>query len=398
MFVECLDEGDIKRRNRQTFLQQAKFFSSWCSRLGVQDVTLQSIPRIHQERILLSYALDVSQGINLKGKDHISVKTVKNYVQAAASHAIDNGLRDPRIRYSPEGLPLNNGEVFPALKKLYTHMKKWADGRDEALPLTSSIIQILHDEAMSSHDHSLEACIFDAVCLGLQTGSRCTEYCKGNPTDKNDEFSKVPLTYYAGEFAGYPIAFVASDITFLSDSMHLVPSSEAISQASFVRVRFRFDKGGTGNVQTRTFRRFPSTRKAFCPLHAACRAINRTLFCYSKADSYAYLQDALVTKHLRHAAETAYPNKSHLYRTRIKDVRTHSLRVTACLILNVAKLPVPTIEYRLRWASTAWKMYVRDSLAHISQACASSFYTALEDTISQSDDTAQQAFDADDLL
>ena len=212
---------------------------------------------------MLSYALDVSQGINLKNKDHMSVKTLKNYIRAAASHATENGLQDPRLRYSPEGLPLINGDVFPALKKLYTHMTKWADDRDEGLPLTSGIIKILHDQAAASHPHSMEACIFDAVCLGLQTGSRCSEYCRGNPTNKTDEFSKVPLTYYTGEFTGYPIAIVESDISFLSESMHIIPSSEAIDKVIFVRVRFRFDKGGTGNVQTHTFRQFPSARKVY---------------------------------------------------------------------------------------------------------------------------------------
>ena len=313
------------------------------------------------------------------------------------------------MRYSPEGLPLDNGEPFPALKKLFTHIKKWSEGRDEALPLTTPIIRALLEKANNSHRCSAERCIFDAICLGLQTGSRCSEYCRGNPTNKHDKFSKVPLTHYAGEFAGYPLAFVPSDITFLTETMHYVPIHDAAKKAQLVKVRFRFDKGGTGNVQFRTFKRFSADRRNYCPLLATLRATQRwstfnhgqltPLFCYGTEKSCPiYLQDSIVTKHIREATIIAYPNANHLYRTRLKDLRTHSLRVTACLILSVAKLSEATIEHRLRWASTAWKAYVCESLSHISSACASTFFTALEDTLDNTEASVPQAFDADDFL
>ena len=124
MLIENIDKGDVKCRNKATFYKQAQFFQTWCSQLGIKDVTLTSLPQIHRERIMLAYALDVSKGNNLKNMDSISVKTVKNYLRAAASHAVDNGMRDPRIRYSPEGLPIDNGDPFPAMKKLFAHMTK----------------------------------------------------------------------------------------------------------------------------------------------------------------------------------------------------------------------------------------------------------------------------------
>ena len=289
-----------------------------------------------------------------------------------------------------------------------SHMKKWADGRDEALPLTAPIIKTLHTRATTDDPSSPAACVFDAVCLGLQTGSRCSEYCKGSPTNPSDRFCKVPSTHYTGDYAGFPLAFIPSDVTFLTSSLHFVPASEALTQASYVRIHFRFDKGGTGNLQERTFQRFPSDRPTFCPLRAILRALHRwtsldldpltPLFAYGNPSSPEFLKDSTVTAHMRAATLVAYPNPTHLYHTRLKDVRTHSLRVTACLILVVAGLPDHTIEHRLRWASTAWKVYVRESISLISKACSSAFFTALEGSQGPQDPYTPQAFDVEDLL
>ena len=287
-------------------------------------------------------------------------------------------------------------------------MKKWAKGKSEALPLTPAILHNLHTHSDSSGPTSAAACIFDAICIGLQTGSRCGEYCRGNPTEPDAPFSRVPLSHYAAEFAGYPLAFVPDDVSFLDASLHFIPPELAISKAEFVRIRFKFDKGGTGNLSCRTFKRFPPEKSTFCPLLAATRALARwrshnlspltPLFCYTQNGSACFLQDTTVTKHLRDAAILAYPNPSHIYRRRLADVRTHSLRVSACLILVTAGLPTPAIEYRLRWASDAWKVYVRESLTHIDQAQASSFYTPSQDDTTESPSTSHQAFDADDFL
>ena len=43
----------------------------------------------------------------------------------------------------------------------------------------------------------------------------------------------------------------------------------------------------------------------------------------------------------------------------------------------VAKLSDATIKHRLYWTLSAWKVYVREILSHVSQASTSSFYTDL---------------------
>ena len=80
---------------------------------------------------------------------------------------------------------------------------------------------------------------------------------------------------------------------------------------------------------------------------------------------------------LREATLQAFPNHHHLYNPHIQDVLTQSVQFITCLILVVAKLSDATIQHRLRWYLSAWKVYVCDILSRVSQSCTSSLYTAL---------------------
>jgi len=76
--------------------------------------------------------------------------------------------------------------------------------------------------------------------------------------------------------------------------------------------------------------------------------------------------DAKVTAALRATVTILYPDPSHFYRLNLQDVRTHSIRVYAYLALVAAKFDDDhIIEYKLRWASKAWKVYGEN----LSQIC-----------------------------
>ena len=64
----------------------------------------------------------------------------------------------------------------------------------------------------------------------------------------------------------------------------------------------------------------------------------------------------------RESTLQAFQNPHHYYNIYLKYVYTHSVLVIACLILVVAKLSDATIEHRLRWALSVWKVYIRESL------------------------------------
>ena len=158
-------------------------------------------------------------------------------------------------------------------------------------------------------------------------------------------------------------------------------------KATYLRVRFHFGKGGTVNIQERTFRCFPVERSSFSPLLVALLALDRwtscdlnnltPIFCYRKMKVFTFIHDSVVTKNLHEATLQAYPNPHHFYNLHLKYVRTHSVQVIACLILVVEKLSYATIEHILRWASSPCKVYVHGILSHVSKASTSSFCTAL---------------------
>ena len=65
----------------------------------------------------------------------------------------------------------------------------------------------------------------------------------------------------------------------------------------------------------------------------------------------------------------------------------------------ISKLSDATIENRLLWALSAWKVYVQEIFSHISQASTSSFYTTLGNQV-ENPDTAYtlQSYDGDSIL
>ena len=133
--------------------------------------------------------------------------------------------------------------------------------------------------------------------------------------------------------------------------------TNALTKATYLRVSFHFDNGGTINLQERTFRRFLADRSSFFTIRAALRALDHwtsceldtltPIFCYRKMKVVTFIHDSVVTKNLRKATLQAYPNPHHFRNLNLKDVCTHSVRVIAYLILVVTKLFDATIKRRI---------------------------------------------------
>ena len=195
------------------------------------------------------------------------------------------------------------------------------------------------------------------------------------------------MSSYSGTFAGYPISLINAEFSFLSESSYFVSPANALTKSTYLGVRFRFDKGGTVHFQERTFRRLPADISSFCSLLTALCALDRCTSCnlnpltpifwYPKIKLVTFIHDSIVTKNLRDVTLQSYPNPHCFYNLHLKDVRTCSVQVIACIVLVVAKLSYSTIEHRLRLASSAWKVYSRESLYHVSWEFTSSFYIAL---------------------
>ena len=84
----------------------------------------------------------------------------------------------PCLCYTSSGLPLNGARPY---------MSKWEYGKYKALLLTIDILRSIEAFSSSGVPSSKAACIFDAICLGLQICYRCSEYYCGNPTSKSNK-------------------------------------------------------------------------------------------------------------------------------------------------------------------------------------------------------------------
>jgi len=383
------DTGAVRTGNESTAVHQALKFKTFCAHIDHTDLSFSHTTQNDAASLLTAFAIAVSTGeFSASGKP-VGLKSVKNHVLAAASFATNASRKDPRYRYDQFGNKIGNGYV-PSLNLFYNSMNKWKKKSSKALPLNPTIISHLVSIATLSKPFSEACCIRDAVILGCFTGSRCGEYCAGKH-HPGDEFGKVPANVLTTEFEGWPIAFTASDITFLDASLHVIPYPLAQSAASMVRIRFRYDKGGGCNFSERTFHKVPSSNdfhSFLCPVATCIRILFRwssisndplvPVFCWrpTPKSHRRFLTAIKVTAALRKATIALYPDESHFYRINLSDVRTHSIRVYACLALCAANLDDHVIEYKLRWASKAWKVYLRENWSQISDQTVAVFNAA----------------------
>ena len=111
---------------------------------------------------------------------------------ATASNPTDNCQCDLCLQYTPSGLPLNGAKHLHMIKKLLSHISKWAERRDEAILPTTYILRALEACYLLGGPSSKAACIFDVIYLVLQMIYRCSKYCHDNPTSQYKKICKVP--------------------------------------------------------------------------------------------------------------------------------------------------------------------------------------------------------------
>ena len=300
--------------------------------------------------------------------------TVEEYLKAAASFATAAHLPDPRFSYDKYGMCVSKN-YFPALQTWMNFLKKWDGPTEKAWSLDMTILAALEKMAAPPTQPTSElACAIDAIVLGSYTGARCSEYCKGT-VRKGEPFATVPSNHYTREWGGFPIAFIAQDLTFLCAKHTVLTPDQAPLEAEYVSIRFRFDKGGGQNFSVRHFKRMPSLQ-FFCPVKTALRSLSRwrrlgsdqrfPLFCFhQRQKGVQAIVDSKITHTIRTAVRKAYPDPSHTFRHNIHLFRTHSVRVFACCTLIAAGLSDAQIEHKLRWSSDAWKTYIRESFAEV---------------------------------
>jgi len=76
-------------------------------------------------------------------------------------------------------------------------------------------------------------------------------------------------------------------------------------------------------------------------------------------DDTVYLTGAVITKYFWYVTKLVYPD---IDAAALASISSHSLRVTPCVLLAEAGMPVYLIKLRLRWISYCFKVYIQNTL------------------------------------
>jgi hypothetical protein len=261
-------------------------------------------------------------------------------------------------------LPIN-GPMFTAMQRMVTHST--------------------HTQPRLQHSDRASA-LFDWIGLGAFTGHRLNEF--GQSTlpagSKADSFDPLPGNNdIPAVWRGKPKAFVRDDFVFYDAQLRRLDHTRLTTEsdnAEYVHIRWRFDKS-KDNFITKQYRRQHKT--ALCPVKRAASIVLRAiqlqlptvdaplgLFIGDNGQRYT-IRGPHVQAFLREACTLAYPDPNHYYRINIHLLQAHSIRITACVVLDNAGVPHNDIKFRLRWNSDAMNRYLRDGPRHIGDLTAS---------------------------
>jgi hypothetical protein len=224
------------------------------------------------------------------------------------------------------------------------------------------------------------AALYDWVILGIFTGFRLCEFGQSvlHARSNAQVFNPLPNNkHIQPEWRGKPIAFVRDDFKFYDSSLHLLDHKRpkvTTTRAAFVHIRWRFDKSKF-NFTVKQYQRQHGT--PLCPVKRATSIIgcamrletpclDAPLGVLTGANQKVYtIRGPHLLTFMHTACTWAYPDPSPYYRINISLFQPNSLRITACVALDNAKVPHEDIAFRLRWNSDAIKAYLRDGVKHI---------------------------------
>jgi hypothetical protein len=317
--------------------------------MELPDPSMPTQPSESRNYFLACYAVSLIQGQTILGSP-IRHQTVVNYLKAAYIL-----LRDRDLSFESE--------------KDYIEIILSALANYECVPnrrnmITDGMVQWFIDESRTQGPDSALASITDWIILGRYTGARASEWCQ--TTQSN----------YAviSEWPGSPsLAFTRDDFTFLGqrerrltdkDLLHLT-----ITHIYHVRMEWRKQKN-KDNGQKIDFARDDS-HPDYCAVRAALRIYLRSIrlgrgpreplgvFQNPKGQA-KFITATMTASHLRTSASLVLNIKKE--DPSLKLWSTHSIRVTAANLLHRANLSDSYIQTRLRWKSSSFLMYLRNTI------------------------------------
>jgi hypothetical protein len=305
------------------------------------------------------YTLHLAQGSTLVSRG-IKAATITKYLQAVDQLAAARNLMSPQL-----GI---DGRRNAYITDILRECKRWEQMPNRREPVTNEMMAYIVKCATrdTQRDSRLNA-VTDWLIMGEYGGFRKGEWAQ----DKDD----VRKGRYAKNVDGSPKAFLMADFEFRKNKQRIAVAHDTVlteNDVDQIYLTWRFQKN-LNNGESLPFSRNDKT-PGRCFVRSALRARDRAqrlgvsattpMAVYRDTDgTVKHISDKDVEHILRAAAK-----KVHNV-TVAKDLirwSCHSIRVGACIRLQLLNKPSHFIQMRLRWTSDAWRLYLRNlpELAH----------------------------------
>ena len=298
------------------------------------------------------YAAHLAMGGTLLCKS-IRSATIRKYLSAAAKYFTNNRRPDPSHSA--------NGQQYSLLRSILLEQERWESMPRRREPLTWPMVDHLRSLPSCKCDwDGLDAAMADWCVLGMFGGFRLSEWAQPtNEVDKRLGY-KLNVDHTA-------TAFIASDVSFHDQSHCLIKWHPEIDPAllASVTLTWRFQKNKVNQAK----RSFGAREDVvYCPVRAIHRILLRAhrlqlaphlpLAIFRLRNRTQFITDKHIDASLRSCATQVYKLDNP---DDIKRFSSHSIRVGACVYMHECGKDAVFIQFRLRWESDTWKMYLRNT-------------------------------------
>ena len=315
--------------------------------MELQDPCMESQPSAARNYFLACYAVSLIQGQTILSMS-LRHSTIVKYLSVAYKLFED---RELSFTATPDYIAI-----------ILTAVKNYEEVPKRRRMITDAMMQWLVEKASNAEPDSATSAIVDWVLLGRYGGFRSSEWCQTTQSD----YARIK------EWPGEPsLAFIRSDFAFLGKHEHHLFDEDRLCDKIIhhLAVKWRKQKNNQNG------QKIPFADDKGNPTYSATRAglriYNRSLRLHvkdhepmavfkNKFGKTKFITDKMVTDLLRNAASAVLGLS--LTDPEVKLWSTHSIRVTAANLLHRQHLSDSYIMTRLRWMSTSFLMYLRNTI------------------------------------
>lgn len=290
-------------------------------------------------------------GINIYNKDSLRSDTIKGYAKAA--------IKLFRLRDFPAPFDFNDTSSMAAT--VLNNYEEQEDIASQRLPLDDHIFAQILQISSSSDFLSKECCLSDIIILSRYLGFRLSEY--GQKSHSKIELHNFP------DGRSIIKAITTQDLVFTGkDGTQLTRfDPENIQHVVRLTVTFRIQKNRRNGEKKHILP--DSNNPEMCPVRAALRLVQRAqeleqlqsnpCAVYQNKGNMTYVTGKDMSSFLQNMATMAYPG---MPKSDIKRYTSHSLRVTAAVLLHEEGHDGDYIKIQLRWLGESYRVYLRSTL------------------------------------